>query len=49
MSAFSGGEVDDKAQQAYELAYPNQAEEHTLHEHWVELGGSRRRVRLRGS
>ena len=36
-SAFSGGEVDDKAQQAYELAYPNQAEEHTLHEHWVEL------------
>ena len=36
-SAFSGGEVDDKAQQAYELAYPNQAEEHTLHEHWVEM------------
>ena len=37
LSAVGGGDVDDKVRQAYEMAYPNQAAEHTLHEHWVEL------------
>ena len=37
LSAVGGGDVDDKVQQAYEMAYPNQAAEHSLHEHLVEL------------
>jgi hypothetical protein len=35
--AFTDANVDDKLQEAYELAYPNQAAEHSLHEHWIEL------------
>ena len=34
---FTDVNVDDKLQEAYELAYPNQAAEHSLHEHWLEL------------
>ena len=34
---FTGVNVDDKLQEAYELAYPNQAENHSLYEHWLEL------------
>ena len=37
LSAVGGGDVDDKVQQAYEMAYPNQAAEHSLHEHLAEL------------
>ena len=37
LSAVGGGYVDDKVRQAYEMAYPNQAAEHSLHEHLVEL------------
>ena len=37
LSAVGGGDLDDKVQQAYEMAYPNQAAEHSLHEHLVEL------------
>ena len=37
LSAVGGGDVDDKVQQAYEMAYPNQSAEHSLHEHLVEL------------
>ena len=37
LSAVGGGDVDDKVQQAYEMAYPNQAAEHSLHEHLVKL------------
>ena len=39
LSAVGGGDVDDKVQQAYEMAYPNQAAEHSMHEHWLELEG----------
>lgn len=34
---FTDINVDDKLQEAYEMAYPNQAAEHSLHEHWLEL------------
>ena len=34
---FTDVNVDDRLQEAYELAYPNQAAEHSLHEHWLEL------------
>ena len=37
LSAVGGGDVDDRVQQAYEMAYPNQAAEHSLHEHLAEL------------
>ena len=37
LSAVGGGDVDDKVQQAYEMAYPNQAAEHSLHEHLLLL------------
>ena len=35
---FTDVNVDDRLQEAYELAYSNQAAEHSLHEHWLELG-----------
>lgn len=34
---FTDVNVDDRLQEAYELAYPNQAAEHSLHEHWLGL------------
>ncbi|MCY4624900.1 MAG: hypothetical protein OXC99_07870 [Chloroflexi bacterium] len=34
---FTGVNVDDKLQEAYELAYPNQAADHSLHQHWLEM------------
>ena len=37
MLSAIGGDVDDRVQQAYEMAYPNQAAEHSFHEHLVEL------------
>ena len=48
VSAVGGGDVDDKVQQAYEMAYPNQAAEHSLHEHLMELE-ARGEGRLMGS
>ncbi len=37
LSVFSGGEVDYKVQLAYEMAYPEQAAEHSLQEHALLL------------
>ncbi len=34
---FTGVNIDDRLQEAYELAYPKQAGDHSLYEHWLEV------------
>lgn len=39
-SIFDTINVDDSLNQAYQMAYPNLAADHSLHEHWLSMTGS---------